>query len=62
MIILSNCYRGLIARCEQCGALLGYKANDIYNNCYIYCAQCKERIKVKMDLSYDGLVKEKEAK
>ena len=58
MKLLCQKYYGLITRCEQCGAVIGYNANDIYNNYYLYCPQCKAQIKILIDLKYDGLVKE----
>ena len=60
MIVLNTYYRGLICRCNNCGALLGYKPEDIHANSYITCPQCRTEVLTNMQLSYDGLDKEKE--
>ena len=58
MIVLSNYYRGLVCRCNKCGALLGYGLTDIHNNSYVTCPQCKFEILTKMQLDYDGVIRE----
>ena len=58
MIVLSNYYRGLVCRCNSCGALLGYGPEDVHNNSYVTCPQCRFEILTKMQLDYDGLIKE----
>lgn len=58
MIVLSNYYRGLVCRCNACGALLGYKPEDVHNNSYVTCPRCRFEILTKMQLDYDGIVKE----
>lgn len=58
MKILCQCYNGLIAHCDQCGALLGYNMKDIYGSNFIYCPQCNNKIEIPIDINYDGLVKE----
>lgn len=60
MIILSNYYKGLVCRCNNCGALLGYKPEDVHNNSYVTCPRCKFEILTKMQLDYDGLVREEQ--
>lgn len=50
MFVLSQKYPGLIAICPQCGALLAYTVEDIYENKYIYCPLCKEKIETKVVL------------
>lgn len=56
--ILSRSYPGSLAECPGCTALLAYGPADVYLNHYIKCPICSERIKVAMDLSYDGLKEE----
>ena len=58
MIVLNPRYYGLICRCNNCGALLGYKPEDIHANSYVNCPQCGFEILTKMQLNYDGIVKE----
>lgn len=58
MILLSNYYRGLVCRCNACGALLGYGPEDVFNNSYVKCPQCGFKILTKMQLDYDGVIRE----
>ena len=58
MVLLSNYYRGLVCRCNACGALLGYAPEDIFNNSYVRCPQCGFQILTKMQLDYDGVIRE----
>lgn len=58
MIVLSNYYKGLVCRCNNCGALLGYKPEDVHKNSYVTCPQCRFEILTKMQIDYDGVVKE----
>lgn len=58
MIVLSNYYRGLVCRCNNCGALLGYGPEDVHNNSYVTCPQCRFEILTKMQLNYDGIIRE----
>lgn len=60
MIILNQRYYGSIARCNKCGAILGYNPEDIHSNSYIYCPICQFEIKTPMILNYDGIIKENE--
>jgi len=48
MVILNNYYRGLVCRCNNCGALLGYTPEDIYKNSYVKCPVCSFEILTKM--------------
>lgn len=57
MKLLDQRYFGSIARCE-CGAVIGYNIKDVYDDCYIYCPQCKNKIKILFSYKYDGLVRE----
>lgn len=57
MKVLSQTFCGSIAFCE-CGAVLAYGPQDIYQNKYIYCPICKTKLLTAMDLSYDGLKEE----
>lgn len=60
MIVLSQRYYGSICRCNNCGAILGYKPEDVHTDSYVKCPQCGFEILTKMKLSYDGVVKENE--
>lgn len=61
MILLNSYYRGLICRCNSCGALLGYTADDVHKNSYVTCPQCGFEILTKMQVDYDGVVKEEKS-
>ena len=54
MVLLSNYYRGLVCRCNACGALLGYGPEDVFDNSYVKCPVCNFKILTKMQLDYDG--------
>ena len=58
MILFSKYYKGLVCRCNACGALLGYKPDDIHKNSYVTCPQCGFEILTKMQLDYDGVIRE----
>lgn len=45
MVVLSQNYGGLVAYCDRCRALLGWKAEDAYGT-IIYCPICKNQIEV----------------
>lgn len=47
-----------IHTCVNCGALLYYGLEDIYENKYIYCPICKTKQECACDLSYDGVIKD----
>ena len=59
MKLLSKKCVGIVEECPQCGAVFAYDIADIYENKYIYCPQCRLKILSHMDLSYDGVIKEK---
>ena len=58
MIILSKRYFGLICRCNKCGTIIGYQPSDIHSNSYVTCPNCGFEILTKMQLNYDGIVRE----
>ena len=58
MTILSNYYNGLICHCNNCGALLGYRPEDVHRNSYVTCPLCRFEILTKIQLDYDGIVRE----
>ena len=58
MRLLDQRYFGSIARCYECGAVIAYNVKDVYDDCYIYCPQCKNKIKILFSYKYDGLVRE----
>ena len=58
MVLLSNYYRGLVCRCNACGALLGYGSEDVFDNSYVKCPNCGFKILTKMQLDYDGVIRE----
>lgn len=58
MIIISNRYYGQIARCNNCGALLGYTPEDVNSNQNIRCPQCGFMLWVPFNPNYDGVIKD----
>ena len=58
MQILNPRYYGLIARCNSCGALLGYKPEDVNEAQNIKCMQCGFTIWVPLNPNYDGVINE----
>lgn len=58
MVLLNKYYYGSICRCNACGALLGYNPEDIFDNSYVKCPQCGFKILTKMQLNYDGVIRE----
>ena len=61
MILICNRYFGTIAR-RACGAIVGYKPEDVTRAQTIRCPVCKSLIQVPFDPTYDGLIKESEEK
>ena len=61
MKILNSRYYGLIARCNNCGCLIGYDPSDVSKNQNISCPQCKFTLWVPFNPNYDGLIKEEES-
>lgn len=53
MKVLSKRFCGSIAYCE-CGAVLAFGPQDIYEDKYIYCPICNAKILTQMNLSYNG--------
>lgn len=53
MIVLSQRYFGSIARCK-CGAVIGYKPEDVNRAQVIRCPVCTDLIEVLFDPTYDG--------
>lgn len=62
MKILNTRYYGLIARCNNCGCLIGYEPNDVSATQNISCPQCKFKLWVPFNPTYDGVIKEEEKK
>lgn len=60
MILLNPRYFGMIVVCQNCGAVLGYKVEDVSRQQTVPCLRCGNRCPVPFDPTYDGLVKEKE--
>lgn len=48
MMVLSQHYPGITVQCN-CGALLGIDPHkDIYDNKYVYCPICKEKVELQL--------------
>ena len=62
MKLLYNKYFGMIARCNACGAIIGYTPEDVSTTQNISCPQCRFSIWVPLNPTYDGMVKEEEEK
>lgn len=58
MKLLNTRYYGMIARCNACGAILGYAPEDVNENQNIICPQCKFTLWVPFNPNYDGVIKE----
>lgn len=60
MKVLLQKFPGSTILCNKCQWFLAYEPADIYQNKYIYCPNpdCREKIEVALDLSYDGLKEE----
>lgn len=58
MKLLNPRYYGMIARCNACGALIGYGPNDVNENQNIKCPQCGFILWVPFNTKYDGVIKE----
>lgn len=37
MVLLSDYYKGLVCRCNNCGALWGFGPEDVHRNSYVTC-------------------------
>ena len=62
MILLNRRWGGLIARCPNCYAILGYGPSDVTKGQNITCPQCGFNLWVPLNVEYDGIVKESEEK
>ena len=58
MKLLTQRYFGLIARCNSCGALLGYEPNDVDKEQHIKCPQCGFTIWVPFNPNYEGVIED----
>ncbi len=47
MIVLSPKCPGIVVECA-CGAVLAYTIADVYDNSYVRCPVCGEKIEVKI--------------
>lgn len=62
MILLNKRWGGLIARCPNCYAIIGYKPEDVTSLQNIKCPQCFSSMWVPFNPNYDGIIKESEEK
>lgn len=62
MKILNQRYYGMIARCNNCGAILGYEPSDVNSAQNVKCPQCGFTLWVPLNSNYDGVIKESEEK
>lgn len=60
MIVLNARWGGLIARCPNCYAILGYRPEDVSESQNIRCPQCGFNLWVPLNVTYDGIIKENE--
>lgn len=60
MVLIAARYNGLVAHCDNCGALIGYTPEDLWANGTFKCPQCNEWVQTSMVADYDGVVKEKQ--
>ena len=58
MKILCDYYNGMLAHCNNCGALLGYAPEDVNENQNITCPKCSFVMWVPFNPNYDGVIKE----
>ena len=58
MKILSDYYNGMLAHCNNCGALLGYAPEDVNEKQNIKCPKCSFIMWVPFNPNYDGVIKE----
>ena len=57
MIVLNKYYYGSIARCS-CGAVIGYKPEDVSRAKSIRCPICQSLVEVLFDPTYEGEIKD----
>ena len=62
MKLLYQRYGGLIARCPNCYAIIGYNPDDVSQTQNISCPQCQFTLWVPFNPNYDGVIKESEMK
>ena len=62
MKLLNTRWGGLIARCPNCYALLGYQPEDVTATQQVSCIQCHMTLWVPLNPNYDGVIKESEEK
>ena len=60
MKLLYTRYGGMIARCPNCYAIIGYDPDDVSTNQNIKCPQCGFNLWVPFNPNYDGVIKESE--
>lgn len=58
MQTLSKYYNGMIAHCNNCGALLGYTPDDVNEDQNIKCPECSFVIWVPFNPNYEGEIKD----
>ena len=58
MKLLYTRYGGMLARCPNCYAIIGYDPDDVNTNQNISCPQCKFKMWVPFNPNYDGVIKE----
>ena len=46
--VLADHFLGLTVYCNKCSCLLGFNGNDIYEDKWIYCPRCKEKVEVNL--------------
>ena len=56
MKLLYKRYGGLLARCPQCYALIGYDPDDVSTTQNIRCPQCQTMMWVPFNPNYDGRI------
>ena len=62
MKLLYQRYAGMIARCPNCYAIIGYSPEDVTKSQNIKCPQCQFSMWVPFNPNYDGVIKESEEK
>ena len=58
MKLLNTRYYGQIARCNNCGAIIGYEPADVSDNQNIKCPQCSFMLWVPFNPKYEGEIKD----
>lgn len=60
MILLNKRWGGLMARCPNCYAILGYEPNDVSQSQNVKCPQCGFSLWVPLNINYDGVIKDEQ--